>query len=66
MENLTHEGARVVACTNDEVCEVVQCEVCMTEIPSSVAQSVEASDYVHQFCGLECLGLWRAKDEHIR
>lgn len=66
MENLTHEGARVVACTNDEVCEVVQCEVCMTEIPSSVAQSVEAADYVHHFCGLECLGLWRAKDEHVR
>jgi hypothetical protein len=64
MNNLTHEGAQIASCMNDDVCEVVQCEVCMTEVPSSVAQSVEGIDYVHHFCGLECLGLWRAKSEH--
>lgn len=64
MANVTHEGARVASCVNDDVCEVVQCEVCMTEVPVSVAQSVEGIDYVHHFCGLECLGLWRAKKEH--
>lgn len=64
MENVTHEGAHVASCVNDEVCEVVQCEVCMTEVPVSVAQSAEGSDYVHHFCGLECLGLWRAKHDH--
>lgn len=64
MENLTSAGAHVASCSSDNVCEVVQCEVCMTEIPATVAQSVEGSDYVHHFCGLECLGLWRAKREH--
>jgi hypothetical protein len=64
MENLTSAGAHVASCSADNVCEVVQCEVCMTEIPATVAQSVEGSDYVHHFCGLECLGLWRAKREH--
>lgn len=64
MSNLTHEGAHVVSCMSDDVCEVVQCEVCMKEVPGSVAQSLEGSDYVHHFCGLECLGLWRAKAEH--
>ncbi len=64
MMNLTHEGAQVATCANDKACEVVQCEVCMTEVPASVSQSVEGIDYVHHFCGLECLGLWRAKGEH--
>lgn len=59
MENLTHEGANIVSCASDDVCEVVQCEVCMKEVPASVAQNFEGNDYVHHFCGLECLGLWR-------
>lgn len=64
MTNVNYAGAHVVSCANDDVCEVVQCEVCMTEVPLSVAQNVEGTDYVHHFCGLECLGLWRAKYEH--
>lgn len=59
MENLTHEGARIAPCVGEEVCEVVQCEVCMKEVPQSVSQSFEGIDYVHHFCGLDCLGLWR-------
>ena len=59
MENLTHDGALIASCASDDVCEVVQCEVCMAEVPASVAQHFEGSDYVHHFCGLECLGLWR-------
>lgn len=66
MANVTHEGAQVASCSTDKACEMVQCEVCMTEVPVSVAQSVEGNDYVRHFCGLECLGLWRAKGEHIR
>ena len=59
MENLTHDGAHIASCVSDDVCEVVQCEMCMKEVPASVAQSFEGNDYVHHFCGLECLGLWR-------
>ncbi|MEW6313568.1 MAG: DUF3330 domain-containing protein [Pseudomonadota bacterium] len=39
---------------------MVACEVCLTEIPGSAARSVEASDYVHHFCGLDCLERWQA------
>lgn len=63
MKNLSIQGARVIACVSDEVCEVVQCEVCLKEVPASVAQNFEGADYLHHFCGLDCLGLWR---ENIR
>jgi len=39
--------------------EPVSCEVCLNEIPASVACHAEGPDYVHHFCGLECLALWR-------
>ncbi|BCB27529.1 hypothetical protein SKTS_24150 [Sulfurimicrobium lacus] len=61
MENVTHDGAVIATCISDDVCEVVQCEVCMTEVPASASHGFEVVDYVHHFCGLECLGLWREK-----
>lgn len=54
-------GAPINACKSEEACEIVSCELCLTEIPESVAQSYEGPDYVHHFCGLECLGKWQAK-----
>lgn len=36
------------------------CEVCMKEIPRSVAQSYEGPDYVMHFCGAECYAKWQA------
>ena len=41
--------------------EVVHCEACMTEVPLSVAKSAEGLDYVHFFCGLNCLEKWQAQ-----
>lgn len=43
--------------------EVIACEICLREIPSSVAKSAECPDYVHHFCGLECLGQWQRLQE---
>lgn len=43
--------------------EQVQCSVCLKEIPSSEAQSAEASDYVAHFCGLDCYDQWAKKAE---
>lgn len=45
--------------------EPVACEVCLTEIPGSVACSAEGPDYVHHYCGLECLAQWRAIAEQM-
>ena len=59
--HLNPGGAPINTCESDEVCEIVSCDLCMTEIPASVAESFEGTDYVHHFCGLECLGKWQAK-----
>ncbi len=40
--------------------ELIRCEICLTEIPGSVASNAEGPDYVHHFCGLDCLARWRA------
>lgn len=56
-------GAPVVSCENDESCEVQSCELCLAEIPASVGTSYEGPDYVHHFCGLECMDKWKDKQK---
>lgn len=46
---------------NKEAYKAVKCDECMKEVPSSEAKSVEASDYVAHFCGLECYDKWRRR-----
>lgn len=38
----------------------VACEVCLKEIPRSVARSLEGPDYVYYFCGQDCYEKWQA------
>ena len=38
--------------------DLVECEVCLKEIPKSGAQSAEVRDYVVYFCGRECYEEW--------
>lgn len=59
--NINPSGATIAACAVDESCEMISCEVCLTEIPSDVAKSFEGPDYVHHFCGLNCLEVWWAE-----
>jgi len=42
--------------------EYVSCEVCLTEIPDSVAMSSEGDEYAQHFCGIECYDKWREND----
>ncbi len=35
-----------------------RCDICFTEIPLSVAKSVEGLDYVHYFCSPDCMTKW--------
>lgn len=37
----------------------VGCEVCLKEIPESVATTEEGEDYIHYFCGLDCYTKWK-------
>jgi hypothetical protein len=56
--NVNSAGAPVAACDSEEM---TACEVCLAEVPVSVAEGFEGPDYVHHFCGLNCLEMWRAK-----
>lgn len=39
--------------------ETVACQVCMKEIPKSVAESLEGPQYVYYFCGADCFAAWQ-------
>ncbi len=39
--------------------EHLECELCMNEIPLSEAKSSEATDYVVNYCGIDCYDQWR-------
>jgi len=43
--------------------ELIQCEVCLKEVPASDAESSETADYVAHFCGLECYQQWHDKKD---
>ena len=46
--------------------KLVECEVCLKEIPPSEAKNEEASDYVFYFCGLECFEKWRNSEGNTK
>ena len=62
-ESRSSEANRNSACDDDGRDKIVRCEVCVTEVPLSVAKSAEALDYVHYFCGLNCLQKWQAQGQ---
>ncbi len=37
---------------------VLQCSVCLKEIPKSLVKSEEVQEYVYYFCGDECYSQW--------
>jgi hypothetical protein len=43
--------------------EMVECEVCLKEVPLSAAKNEEAQDYVAHFCGIDCFAKWKARGE---
>ncbi len=42
--------------------QTVACEVCLKEIPATLAKTFDAPDYVLYFCGLDCLGKWEEQN----
>ena len=55
----TQAGAPLAQCADEDSCTVVSCEVCLKEIPADSIKITDAQDYVHYFCGLECLEIWQ-------
>ena len=57
--HLTAAGALVAQCSDEDNCTVFSCEVCLKEIPADSVKLADAQEYVHHFCGLDCLGVWQ-------
>ncbi|MFO7543688.1 MAG: DUF3330 domain-containing protein [Thiobacillus sp.] len=58
-EHRTPAGGLVAQCSDEASCTVMSCEVCLNEIPSDSVGLTDAQDYVHHFCGLNCLEAWQ-------
>jgi len=58
--HLTPAGGVVARCDDEPACTLLQCTVCLTEIPSDASVSADVLDTIQYFCGLECLAVWRA------
>lgn len=57
------EGAPVVQCSDEKGCTVLSCEVCLKEVPGDSVNVTDAQDYVHHFCGLDCLAAWQKQTD---
>lgn len=54
-------GGEILPCEDDAACEITSCTQCMKDVPLSATLSEEGADYLHHFCGLDCLEAWRRK-----
>ncbi len=57
-----NENVTITSCKDDENCELRSCDVCLQEIPESAVLTAEGEDYVHHFCGLDCLAKWKMQN----
>ena len=55
----TPTGSLLVQCADEAACTVFSCEVCLKDVPADSVKLKDAQDYVHHFCGLDCLGVWQ-------
>ena len=39
--------------------EVLNCDICLKEIPTESEEYLETDDYVRHFCGIECYTKWK-------
>jgi len=42
--------------------ELIECEICMREVPITEATNPEATDYVVHYYGLACYERWTSQD----
>jgi hypothetical protein len=65
-QHRTPAGGLVAQCSDEAACTAVTCAVCLKEIPADAVKITDAQDYVHHFCGLDCLYVWRKQAETRR
>ena len=61
MKPVNPSGVVIGACSDEELCVPLVCDLCKAEIPQSAAVTFEGSDYAVHFCGLGCLETWKAR-----
>ena len=49
--------------STEETTEVINCDVCLKEIPAEAEEYQETDDYVRHFCGIECYSKWKKDTE---
>ncbi len=54
-------GGVIAACEDEAGCKPLRCAECLQEIPADAAHAADIEDYVHHFCGLDCLSIWQKK-----
>jgi len=59
----TPAGALVARCADEDSCTVFCCDTCLKEVPADAIRVTDAQDYVHHFCGLDCLEAWQKQAE---
>jgi hypothetical protein len=57
----TPAGGLLRQCADEEACTVFSCEVCLKDVPADSVKLGVAQDYVHHFCGLDCLAVWQKR-----
>lgn len=43
---------------------MIECAICLKEIPESEAKIFEAQDYLQHFCGIDCYKKWQDQQKH--
>lgn len=56
-------GAPVLTCDLDEKCVTVDCEDFLPELPPSLADNPEVTEYMEYFCGLDYLAKKHPSEE---
>ncbi|MBU1222651.1 MAG: DUF3330 domain-containing protein [Gammaproteobacteria bacterium] len=62
-EHRNPAGGLVAQCSDEAACKKLTCAVCLKEVPADAVKITDAQDYVHHFCGLDCLDAWRKQAE---
>ena len=40
---------------------MIECSICLEEIPKSLAKASETQDYIQHYCGINCYKEWQDK-----
>jgi hypothetical protein len=57
----TPAGGLLMQCADEAACTVFSCAVCLKDVPADSVKVSDAQDYVHHFCGLDCLAVWQKR-----